>query len=96
MALADLGLGAAPLDRTRSRDRAGRPGALGAGRAPRQSAPEAPITHAVALESGRVILPHRDAADRFLVATARLLDLALITADARLLAVSPCKLLANP
>jgi PIN domain nuclease of toxin-antitoxin system len=57
---------------------------------------EAPLTHAVALESRRVTLPHQDPADRFLVATARLLDLALVTADARLLAASPCKLLANP
>jgi PIN domain nuclease of toxin-antitoxin system len=57
---------------------------------------EAPLTHAVALESRRVTLPHQDPADRFLVATARLLDLALVTADARLLVASPCKLLANP
>jgi PIN domain nuclease of toxin-antitoxin system len=57
---------------------------------------EAPLTHAVALESRRVTLPHQDPADRFLVATARLLDLALVTADARLLKASPCKLLANP
>lgn len=56
---------------------------------------EAPLTHAVALESRRVSLPHRDPADRFLAATARLLDLALVTADARLLAARPCKLLAN-
>jgi PIN domain nuclease of toxin-antitoxin system len=57
---------------------------------------EAPLTHAVALESRRVTLPHQDPADRFLVATARLLDLALVTADARLLKASPCTLLANP
>ena len=56
---------------------------------------EAPLTHAVALESRRVTLPHPDPADRFLAATARLLDLALVTADARLLAARPCKLLAN-
>ena len=56
---------------------------------------EAPLTHAVALESRRVSLPHRDPVDRFLAATARLLDLALVTADARLLAARPCKLLAN-
>jgi PIN domain nuclease of toxin-antitoxin system len=57
---------------------------------------EAPLTHAVALESRRVTLPHQDPADRFLVATARLLDVALVTADTRLLAATPCKLLANP
>jgi PIN domain nuclease of toxin-antitoxin system len=56
---------------------------------------EAPLTHAVALQSGRVTLPHRDPADQFLAATARLLDLALVTADTRLLAARPCKLLAN-
>ena len=56
---------------------------------------EAPLTHAVALESRRVTLPHRDPADRFLAATARVLNLALVTADARLLAAKPCKLLAN-
>jgi PIN domain nuclease of toxin-antitoxin system len=57
---------------------------------------EAPITHAVAMESRRVRLPHQDPADRFLVATARLLDLALVTADTWLLAARPCSLLANP
>jgi PIN domain nuclease of toxin-antitoxin system len=56
---------------------------------------EAPLTNAVALERRRVTLPHRDPADRFLAATARVLDLALVTADVRLLAARPCKLLAN-
>lgn len=56
---------------------------------------EAPVTHAVALESRRVTLPHRDSADRLLAATARVLDLALVTADARLLATRPRKVLAN-
>lgn len=56
---------------------------------------EAPLTHAAALETGRVALRHRDPADRFLVATARVLDLALVTADRRLLEAKPCKLLAN-
>jgi PIN domain nuclease of toxin-antitoxin system len=56
---------------------------------------EAPLTHAIALESQRVTLPHRDPADRFLAATARILDVALVTADAKMLAVRPCKLLAN-
>jgi PIN domain nuclease of toxin-antitoxin system len=57
---------------------------------------DAPFTDAVARESRRVTLPQQDPADRFLVATARLWDLALVTADARLLAANPCKLLANP
>ena len=56
---------------------------------------EAPFTHAVALETKRVVLRHRDPADRFLAATARVLDLALVTADTRLLDAKPCKLLAN-
>lgn len=46
---------------------------------------EAPITHAIARESRRITLPHNDPADRFLAATARLLDLTLVTADERLL-----------
>lgn len=46
---------------------------------------EAPITHAVARESRRITLAHNDPADRFLAATARLLDLTLVTADERLL-----------
>jgi PIN domain nuclease of toxin-antitoxin system len=56
---------------------------------------EAPLTHAVALESRRVMLPHRDPADRLLAATARVMDLTLVTADTRLLTAKPCKLLAN-
>ena len=45
---------------------------------------EAPVTYEVALETHRVQLPHRDPVDRFLVATARVFDLALVTADERL------------
>jgi PIN domain nuclease of toxin-antitoxin system len=56
---------------------------------------EAPLTHAIARECGRVTLPHRDPADRFLVATARVLDLTFVTADARLLDAKPCALLPN-
>lgn len=56
---------------------------------------EAPLTHAAALETRRVALRHRDPADRFLVATARVLDLALVTADTRLLDAKQCTLLAN-
>lgn len=46
---------------------------------------EAPLTHAVAVESRRVVLPHQDPADRFLAATAAVYDLTLVTADVRLL-----------
>ncbi|MBI3179654.1 MAG: type II toxin-antitoxin system VapC family toxin [Deltaproteobacteria bacterium] len=46
---------------------------------------EAPVTHAVALLSETVPLPHRDPADRFLAATAVVHELTLVTADPRLL-----------
>ena len=45
---------------------------------------EAPITHEIARESRLVDLPHQDPADRFLAATAKVLDLTLISADERL------------
>jgi PIN domain nuclease of toxin-antitoxin system len=46
---------------------------------------EAPLTHEVALASDAVILPHRDSADTFLAATAKVYDLTLVTADDNLL-----------
>ena len=46
---------------------------------------EAPLTHDIVRESGRIELPHRDPADRFLAGTARALNLTLVTADERLL-----------
>jgi PIN domain nuclease of toxin-antitoxin system len=54
------------------------------------------LTHAIARESGRVVLPHRDPADRLLVATARVLDLTLVTADERLFEAKSCRMLPNP
>lgn len=45
---------------------------------------EAPFTHDVAIRSTRVDLPHRDPADRFLVASAIVHELTLVTADERL------------
>ncbi len=56
---------------------------------------EAVLTHEVALESRRVDLPHRDPADRFLAATARVFDLTLITADERLIGAPGLSVLAN-
>jgi PIN domain nuclease of toxin-antitoxin system len=56
---------------------------------------EAPITHEVALATRNLVLPHRDPADRFIVATAQVLGLTLVTADDRLLAARPVPLLAN-
>ena len=47
---------------------------------------EAPITHEIARATRRVELSHEDPADRFLAATAQVLDLSLVTADERLLA----------
>jgi PIN domain nuclease of toxin-antitoxin system len=46
---------------------------------------EAPITHEVARELGKLHLPRRDPADYFLVATAKVFDLTLATSDELLL-----------
>ena len=46
---------------------------------------QAPVSHEVAIESHVVGLRHRDPADRFLAATARVYELTLVTADRRLL-----------
>jgi PIN domain nuclease of toxin-antitoxin system len=56
---------------------------------------EAPITYQVAQETARVRLPHRDPADRFLVATARVFGLTLVTADEQLLKGRQSPVLAN-
>ena len=45
---------------------------------------EAPLTHDIAQESRVLDLPHEDPADRFLAATAKVLELTLVTADRRL------------
>jgi PIN domain nuclease of toxin-antitoxin system len=46
---------------------------------------EATLTHEVVLASDAITLPHRDPADAFLAATARVYDLTLVTADDNLL-----------
>jgi PIN domain nuclease of toxin-antitoxin system len=56
---------------------------------------EAPVTYEVARETGRLRLSHRDPADRFLVATAKVFELTLVTGDERLLNVREVSLLAN-
>jgi PIN domain nuclease of toxin-antitoxin system len=56
---------------------------------------EAQMTYQVAQETARVQLPHRDPADRFLLATARVFDLTLVTADEQLLKSRQAPLLAN-
>ena len=55
---------------------------------------EAPLTHEIALIA-RGIPMHQDPADRILAATAQVLDLTLVTADARLLGVPSVRCLAS-
>lgn len=56
---------------------------------------EAPLTHEIVVVAHQLPLPHRDPADRFLAATARVLGLTLVTADERLLGLGEIKTLAN-
>ncbi len=56
---------------------------------------EAVLTHEVVLESHRIRLPHRDPADRFLAATAKVFGLTLATADSKLLGLGDIATLAN-
>jgi PIN domain nuclease of toxin-antitoxin system len=55
---------------------------------------EAPLTHEIALAASSLSL-HQDPADRFLAATAQVLDLILATADQRLLGLGEIRTLAN-
>lgn len=55
---------------------------------------EAPLTHEIALVASQLNL-HHDPADRFLAATAQVLDLTLVTADERLLGLGNIKTMAN-
>lgn len=56
---------------------------------------EAPLTHEIAIAAQHLSFPHLDPADRFLAATAQILDLTLVTADTRLLGLGEIKTLAN-
>jgi len=56
---------------------------------------EAPLTHEIVLAAQQLALPHPDPADRFLAATALVLDLTLATADQRLFGLGDIKTLAN-
>jgi len=56
---------------------------------------EAPVTWEIALETGCIRLPHRDPADRFLAATAKVLGLTLVTADEHLIRARAVPVLAN-
>jgi PIN domain nuclease of toxin-antitoxin system len=55
---------------------------------------ESPFTHEIAFAAMQMPL-HPDPADRFIVATAQVLDLTLVTADKRLLGVGNIKTIAN-
>ncbi len=56
---------------------------------------EAPLTHEIALAARQLQLPHEDPADRFLAATAHILQLTLVTADQNLLGLGEIATLAN-
>ena len=65
-------------------------------RALREFSPrEAHLTTDVVLAIPGIGLKHRDPADRFLLATAKVLDLTLVTADSRLLAAKGVSTLSN-
>jgi PIN domain nuclease of toxin-antitoxin system len=63
----------------------------------RNTAPfrEAPLTHEIAAASQFLHLAQRDPADRFLAATAKVLDLTLVTADESLLGLGEIATLGN-
>jgi PIN domain nuclease of toxin-antitoxin system len=54
---------------------------------------EAALTHEVALQSRELAPSHPDPADRFIMATARVFELTLVTADEALLDMRVCPLL---
>lgn len=56
---------------------------------------EAPLTNEIVQATRAVHLPHRDPVDRFLAATARSLDLILVTSDRQLLAGRGYETMAN-
>lgn len=56
---------------------------------------EAPVTYEVAIASDELAIDHWDPADRFIAATAIVLEATLITADARLIGCSDVTVLAN-
>lgn len=56
---------------------------------------EAPITHEIALASRKLEGLHKDPADRFLAATAKVLQLTLVTADLNLLGLGEVSTMAN-
>lgn len=56
---------------------------------------EAPFTHEIVVLAQRLPLPHRDPADRFLAATAQVMNLTLVTGDDKLLGLGTLLTLKN-
>ena len=56
---------------------------------------EAPLTNEIVRTAFALHLPHADPADRFLAATAKVLNLTLVTADRKLLGLGDISTLAN-
>jgi PIN domain nuclease of toxin-antitoxin system len=56
---------------------------------------EAALTHDIAIASRQLKLSHQDPADRFLAATAHVMGLTLVTADARLTSSTEYAVMAN-
>ena len=56
---------------------------------------EAPLTHEIALVARQFPWTNQDPADRFLAATAKVLDLTLVTADQNLLSLPDISVLPN-
>jgi PIN domain nuclease of toxin-antitoxin system len=56
---------------------------------------EAPVNHEVALASRRLKTKHRDPVDRFLIATAQVFELTLVTEDRMLMSQTDVKVLRN-
>ncbi len=56
---------------------------------------DAPFTHEIAVAAQQVPLPHSDPADRFLAATAQVMDLILVTSDDLLLGLGTIRTMKN-
>ena len=56
---------------------------------------EAPFSHEIVLAAQQVPLPHRDPADRFLAATAQIMDLTLVTSDDLMLGLGTIRTMKN-
>jgi len=61
----------------------------------RSATREAPLTHEIVLAAHVLPFGHTDPADRFLVATAKVLGLTLVTGDSTLLGLGEIQTLAN-